>query len=100
MVSVGPMLNQDSQHFHTRGPLCQRGIEAVATLFNGGHVKSRGVGNGLDVCIGSQIVIRSGNCRELPFAEIRDSLGKFEIRVKVGIPIVNAIASPPTGVSA
>ncbi len=33
--------DQDTQHFHIGGPLCQRGVKAVATLFNGWEVESR-----------------------------------------------------------
>src|SRR5713101_8354422 len=40
--------DQDSQHFDTGDPLRQRGIAAVATLFDSRHVESRRVGN----CLG------------------------------------------------
>ena len=35
--------DQDSQHFHIGGPLRQRWIKAVATLFNGWEVESRSI---------------------------------------------------------
>ena len=33
--------HQDTQHFHIGGPLRQRRVKAVATLFNGWKVESR-----------------------------------------------------------
>ncbi len=39
----GTYADQDSQDFRMRRPLCQRGIQAVATLFNGRKVETRRV---------------------------------------------------------
>jgi len=39
----GADANQNPQYLHARGPLRQRGIKAVATLFNGWKVETRGI---------------------------------------------------------
>ncbi len=43
----GADANQNPQYLYARGPLCQRGIKAVATLFNGRKMKPRGISDRL-----------------------------------------------------
>ena len=69
--------DQDSQHFHTSGPLRHRWVEAVSTLFDGREVESRRVGNCLDVLGRVQIGIRSGDCRKLPSMQVSALPGKM-----------------------
>ncbi len=90
--------DQNSQYFYAGGPLRHRGVEAVAALFDGGHVEPCGVGNGLDVVVGSQVVISSGDRRKLPFSQVGDCLRKHKIGIKVRVVGAAAVAGLPTGV--
>jgi hypothetical protein len=47
---------------------------------------------------GLQVGIGSGDCRELPFAQIRDRLRELEFRIEVGVVGAAAIPSPPTSI--
>ena len=57
--------HQDTQHFHIGGPLRQRGVKAVATLFNGWKVETRRVGDRLQEIRIRGVRIGPGNRRML-----------------------------------
>ena len=59
------MLIRIRKHLHTSGPLRHRRVKAVATLFDGREVESRGVGDCLEELGMVQIIVGSGNCRVL-----------------------------------
>src|SRR5947207_11529315 len=66
--------HEDTQHFHISGPLRQRWIEAVATLFNGWKVETRRVRDRLQELRMACIGVRSRNCRVLIYEQARDRL--------------------------
>src|SRR5438876_2070074 len=78
--------------------LRERWVQAVAALLNSRKVKCGGVGDGLNVRVGSQVGIRSGNRGKLPSGETRDRLGKHEPGIEVRIVCPAAVASVPTGI--
>ena len=57
--------HQNTQHFHIGGPLRQRRVKAVATLFNGWEVKCRSIRDRLQEIGIAGIGIGAGNRRVL-----------------------------------
>src|ERR1700686_4318731 len=62
-------------------------------------MKSRCVGNSLDMILRGQVVIISRNCRKLSMAQGRDCLRKHERGIEIGIVCAAAVSSPPTGIN-
>src|SRR5205085_4493480 len=89
---------QNSQHFRVAHPLSKRWIEAGATLLDERKVKSRRVGNGLDVVIRHKVVVGSRNCGKLPLTQTRDCLRKHKRGIEIGVVSAAPVPSPPTGV--
>ena len=87
---------QDSQHFRIGDPLSQRWVEAGATLLDKRKMEARRVGDRLDVVIGGEVAIVSGNCRKLPFQQTRD--GWWKRVTEIGVLRAAAVPNPPTGV--
>src|SRR5215469_14763205 len=95
----GTGADQDSQDFHMGCPLRHSGVKAGATLFDGRKVKSRRVGDRLNVERRSEVGVASGDCRKASRAkQIGNSLRKSKRWIEVGVVGVTAIPSPPTGV--
>src|SRR5207237_2458675 len=74
---------QDAQYFRIGDPLSQRGVEAGAPLLDKPKMEARRVGDRLDVVLGGQVVIASGNGWELPFEQTRD--GWWEGVTQIGV---------------
>jgi hypothetical protein len=87
---------QDAQHFRIGDPLSQRWVEAGATLLDKRKMECRRVGDRLDVVIGGEIVIVSGNRRKPPFQQTRDCWS--ERVTEIGVLRAAAVFSPVTGV--
>src|SRR5262249_23333045 len=90
--------DQDTQDLHVVGPLRQRGVEAVTTLFNGWKVEPCRIGHCLNEVFALQIGVCSRNCRMLPNEEAWDGLRKDEAWIQVRIVTVIAVARPPAGI--
>ena len=65
IVSVGPMLIRIRSTSTLARPLRQRGIQAVAALFDGRHMERRRRNDRLQMRVGRQVVVGSRNRREL-----------------------------------
>ncbi|HYL43133.1 MAG TPA: hypothetical protein VEU97_07100 [Ktedonobacteraceae bacterium] len=87
---------QDAQHLRVGDPLSERWVEAGASLLDKPKMEGRRVGNRLDVVMGGQVAIVSGNRRKLPFTQTRDSLS--ERITEIGVLRATAVAGPPAGV--
>ena len=95
---------QDPQHFRTGHSLSQRGVQTRPSLFNEGKVEPCSESDGLEM-VGNiewfdgsrafQISIRPGNRRPVHDA---DCLREREVRIEIGVLIVEAIARPEAGV--
>src|SRR5579883_202756 len=70
-------------------------IQAGATLFDRRKVKSGGVGDRLQVFRGGEVVIGSGDGRELSLKQARNGLRKDKV-IEIGVTGAAAIAGPPT----
>ena len=57
-----------------------------------------GIGYRLNMRVGRKVVIYLGDGRELAFAEVRDGLTEFEIRIEVRIMSTTPVSRPPAGV--
>ena len=79
-------------------PLCQRGVQAVATLFNGRKVETRSIRDRLQEIGIRCIRIGPGNRRVLVYRQSRDSLRKDMVWIKIRVMAVVAVARPPAGV--
>ncbi len=88
--------DQDSQHFHTGGPLRHRWIEAVTALLDSRKVERRRVGDRLKEVGVFGVLVIPWNGRVLPRVQARDCLRKHEIGIKVRIVRATAVPSPPT----
>src|SRR5713101_6643261 len=80
-------------------PLSQHGVEARATLLDKRKVKSRRVGDGLEMVSWAKVGIGSGNCRKLTLTQTGYCLRKREIGIEIGVVCAAAITRPPTGVN-
>src|SRR5260370_3651216 len=87
--------DSDAQHFWIGYPLAQSGVKAGARLLNETEVKSRRIGDCLNVVAIAKVGRRCGNCRVLTLVQTRDSLRKR--RAEIGV-FFAAVASPPTGI--
>ena len=61
----GADADQDAQDFRMCRPLCQRGVQAGATLFDGWKVETSCVGDRLQEVRITCVSIGPGNCRVL-----------------------------------
>lgn len=66
--------NCDFQYFCSGDLLTESRVEAGARLLNKTKVKSRRVGDSLEVVTGAEVGIGYGNCRMLPNIQTRDCL--------------------------
>src|SRR5581483_10776339 len=87
---------QNAQNLWIADPLGQRWVEAGATLLDEGEVEARRIGYCLDVIVGGEITIVSGNRRKLPLHQTWD--GWREGATQIGVLGTAAIAGPITGV--
>ncbi len=91
-----PDAQHDPQDLDAGYALRQRWIEARPSLFDSSEVKSSRVGNGLNVLVGCQVRIGSGNCGMLVYRQTGNGL--WERITEIRVLRAAAIASPPTGV--
>src|SRR5258708_20612376 len=84
---------QDAQHFQIGDSLGQRWIEATATYLDEPKMEASRVGYCLDVFMGSEVGIGSGNRWKLPFTQTWDGLR--EGVTKIAILRAAAVPSPP-----
>src|SRR5258708_9641460 len=68
-------------------------IQARASLFDGPKMESGGVGDGLDVLVGHEVVVVAGDGRMLADGESGNCL--VEGVAEVGILVAAAVARPP-----
>src|SRR5439155_25892285 len=80
--------DQDSQHLSTRSSQCHRGVETVATLFNGWKVESSGIRDRLQEIRITCIRIGPGNCRVLIYEQARDRLREDMVWIKIRVMTV------------
>src|SRR5262249_24502621 len=88
--------DQDSQDLQAARPLGHRRVKAITTLFDGRHMKSRSVGNGLDVSVRGEIGVRSGDGWKLPRGQGRNRLRKRKIAIQIRVIRGAAVPGPPT----
>jgi len=86
----------NAQNLGMRDSLGQLWVKASPALLNGAEVKTRCVGDRLDMILRRQVVIVSWNCRMLPFVQTRDRL--IERVAEIGVLGAAAISRPPTRV--
>src|ERR1700730_12231266 len=86
----------DAQHFRARYPLTEGGGKTGASLLDETEMKSRSVGNRLDVIRVVQIGCRCGNRGMLSFIQAWDGLREgWRAEIEV---FFASVASPPTGI--
>ena len=91
-----PDADQDAYDFLMCRPLRQRGIEAIATLFDSSKVEPCCIRDCLkEVSIG-RVGVGSWNGRVPPHMQTGDRLRKDKGWIKIGVMVRIAVASPPT----
>src|ERR1017187_4486278 len=92
----GPNADENLQDLHTAGSLRHRWIEAVAALFDRGHVETGCICNRLKKIRIRRVCVCPRNGGMLSLCQRRNRLRESKARVEVRIMCTAAIASPPT----
>ena len=89
----GTNTEDDAQNVRISYSLSKRRVKAGPALLDGSKVKTRSVGDRLDVVVRSQVVVSFGNCRML--AHVQTWNCWIECVAEVRILAATAIARPP-----
>ena len=92
----GTDAEDNAQNFRMGYSLSELWVKARPALLNSSKVKTRRIGDCLDVVLGNQVVIVAGNCWMLTHRQTGDCL--IESITEIGILVTYPIAREPAGI--